>query len=745
MLDEAVVKGLLANNVGSRFYSFGHDRIQEAGKFPWRLGNSRLLLFPPADDAYPAFRTAYRMIPPGRDRDDLRLRLGLKLYEMGMTDHGEDWILFSAADHLNATSLQVKNDDPAFLIKVNLEVADRASSVAAYQYAIKYLGMAKQSLQRMNNPWEDHYDITLRVYRATAEAELCLGHFDVGMAVGQHVISRARCLEDKMPTYVAICRAVGREERHKEAYEMSVDILQTMGAIPKRCVGLKLSLIKDFLYVKRYFARHCDTDILDLPILENKRLETVMELLSVASYHAYYCDAVLDFLTCISRMLVLSIKNGHSPCSGIAMMGYSLFCNALNDMRGAHRFSHLARDILTKTQARELECLQIFVVTHFVYAWKDPADEIIELYERAHKVGMESGDFENALLSQTSSYHHAFVAGRSLAALEMKYSSVIEKLNLYNIQSVRSIAGEQLLPIRYLRGTSKQPFDPMFLAKLGPKGKVDDSSENFRLIYGYMGRLQLAVYLNDDDFALHNVRELSLLADTDTGFSMKSVRKCFSSLAYATLYRKRRKLSYLTKSRRYLRQLKSICQSKGTTCWHRCMLMEAHLHAAEGRNATAIRAAYDHAIGAALRNGHNHDAALGSQLAAEYCLSVMEQNPEDSVYFKTMELSVRHYLEQARQHYLSWGAIALINHLERQHHGFFDRCYGAALNAAELLSVNPSLGSSPSDIDPLVASLRSKTSDNQRGYADDTKEDISVLTMETHFASPEVSIRDGNS
>ena len=33
LLDKAVVEGLLTNNVGSRLYSFGHDRIQEAGTF----------------------------------------------------------------------------------------------------------------------------------------------------------------------------------------------------------------------------------------------------------------------------------------------------------------------------------------------------------------------------------------------------------------------------------------------------------------------------------------------------------------------------------------------------------------------------------------------------------------------------------------------------------------------------------------------------------------------------------------
>jgi len=32
MLDKAVADGLLVNTVGSRIYSFGHDRIQEAGE-----------------------------------------------------------------------------------------------------------------------------------------------------------------------------------------------------------------------------------------------------------------------------------------------------------------------------------------------------------------------------------------------------------------------------------------------------------------------------------------------------------------------------------------------------------------------------------------------------------------------------------------------------------------------------------------------------------------------------------------
>ena len=682
-------------------------------------------------------------MPPGMERDDLRSRLGLKLYEMGMGSDGEDWVLFSAADHLNATALQLKSDDPTFLIKVNLEVADRASSVAAYQYALKYLGVAKQSLLGMNDPWEDHYCVTLRVYRATAEAELCLGHFDVGMAAGHNVISRARCLDDKMPTYLAICKAIGREQRHKEASEFGFDVLHTMGAIPKRGIGLKMYLIRDFLYLKRFFAKHSDAEILAIPILDNKGLATTMELLSVASYHAYYCGAMLDFLAGVSRMLVVSLKNGHSPCCGTAMMGFSLFSNAVNDMKAAHRFSHLAREILTMTQAREEQCLQIFVITHFVYAWKDPSDQIIELYEGAHKIGMEAGDFENALLSQVSGYHHAFVAGHSLAALEMKYSSVLEKLDLYNIQFVRGFAVEHLLPIQHLRGTGNHQFEPALLSTFGPTGALDNASEYFRLTYGYLGRLQLAVYFNDNEFARHTLRELDRLAPgSDTGFGIKSARICFSSLAYASLYMKSRRRCYLRKGRWYLRQLKGFCQSKGTSCWHRCALMEAHLVAAEGKNATAVSAAYDHAIGAATRNGYNHDAALASQLAAEYCLSVLQRNHANRTDFVTMEQLARGYLSQARELYLSWGAMALVNHLEERHRPYFERCYGSRVYSNELTSINPSSQSSRSGTNPVIALFPG--SQICSNILQESTEDVSVLTMETHFSPWRASIDDGD-
>jgi len=94
--------------------------------------------------------------------------------------------------------------------------------------------------------------------------------------------------------------------------------------------------------------------------------------------------------------------------------------------------------------------------------------------------------------------------------------------------------------------------------------------------------------------------------------------------------------------------------------------MEAHLEAVTGREPTSIALAFDRAIEAASHSGYDHDAALGSQLAAEYCLSVMQRIHKDSILFPTTDMLFCRYLQQARALYESWGATALINQLEKK-------------------------------------------------------------------------------
>jgi len=86
-----------------------------------------------------------------------------------------------------------------------------------------------------------------------------------------------------------------------------------------------------------------------------------------------------------------------------------------------------------------------------------------------------------------------------------------------------------------------------------------------------------------------------------------------------------------------------------------------------GRQSTSIPVAFDRAIETASNDGYGHDAALGSQLAAEYCVSAMQRIDKDSKQYKTMDILLRRYLQQARDLYKAWGAMALIDHLDNRH------------------------------------------------------------------------------
>lgn len=584
---------------------------------------------------------------------------------MGKLENSEEWMLYSAADHLNTTARGLAND-PLFQIKVNLEAGDKAASCAAFEMASKYLGFALQDLLCLDDPWESHYETTLKVYQTTVEVKLCQGHLAVGKSIGEEVLRKVKSADDKMPVQLALTHALGREEKHQESFDMSVATLRLLKEYPGGVVSMHASLTKDFLYVRRYFKKKSDEEVLALPLLKDKRKEYVMAFLSSSSYQAFYCGKMVPFLLAVLRMLRTSIKYGLCGQTAAAMTGYSLFCHNINDKAGAMRFSALAKKVLKLTNAKHLEALQLFVVTHHISGWKDMHEDALETYFEAYKSGMESGDFENGLLSRTASFHHEFVAGFPLKPLNDKFSDLVLKLQGYKIDAVLQMTLQQWFVVQHLTGTATSSFTDFE----DPERR--DSSNTYRLVYGYLARLQLGVYFGDYNFAETMAEKLAPIAQFDKSHSVNSLGLFFSSLAYAALARLYKKRSYLKKARKFCNQLASLCKAKGANSWHRCSLMEAHLKSLVGSNMSLAQSSYDEAIELALKTGHNQDAALGALLAAEHFLTVRDDLLNSHVLATARDLLVKNYLTKARDLFNEWGAAALVKHLEQVYEEYLD-------------------------------------------------------------------------
>jgi predicted ATPase len=689
LLDSAVLEGLLSNSTGSKKYSFEHDRIQQA---------------------------AFELVPTGRQRDKFRLDIGHGLLSVasGKRAHSSDifsfdalgvlsrvpadreWMLFTAADHINASQCEDASSPTAteLLTALNYHVGNVAASKAAYETASSYLMLAKQHLQcNCKDVWKTQYDLTLKIFSKLVDVELWRGNFVLARKLSVDILANARTADDRLPTQLALAKAFGREEKHSESLQNAVSALRALRVYPRGPLCKYVGLLKNLLFVKRYFSRKRDDEIVSIPLMTDERYLMAMEFMSVGCYQAYFLGHELEFVCLTLRMLRTTIKHGLCGQSGVALIGFGLFCNNLNDMEGAHRFSSLSRQVLERTKAKHLEPIQLLVVAHWITGWSDPPPKVLSVFERGYRSGMETGDFENALLNMSAvrrmwlgpgrslkpqsqlillflivqGYHHEYAAGYPLPVLDMKYEQLVQRLQLYKINSVLVMTEEQWRKIRHLMGrnSSGNPLDVRELSKFGP-GKKRDGSEKYRLLYGYLCRLELAVYFGDLEFAA-KMAVKTLENDSDYSFTTNSLRLFFSGLTYATLARDTNKRHYRRKARRCCKEYKKLCDIKGLNSWHRAMVLEAQLKTLDGKEDGRIEATYDRAVQCALSSGHIQDAGLACQLAAGYFSSLPQQRGSCVECGVTRQSLVTKYADQARHFYRQWGAFGLIEHLEEMY------------------------------------------------------------------------------
>lgn len=618
LLDIAVLEGLLSNSVGSRYYKFAHDRIQQA---------------------------AYELVTPGEDRDKLKRMTGMRLFELGELDSGEDWMLFVAADHLNSTKHQ--QSDPLILARLNLMCGERAYGLAAFLPASQYLREGLEQLKQIDLHWQSHYDLSLRLYRAISDVELCLGNFDVGNDLGQQVLTNAETLQDKLDTYLSLAVAKGRQHRHAEALDLCKVALRLLGDYPKRFLLAQLAI--DQRAVKHYFRRHSDFDILHLPIMKDGRKLAAMKFYAEILLRAFLCGRRAEFMLAGLCMLQMTFEFGLCGQSAEALAYHGLLLGSFGNQDGAIRMARLARQVIELTKEKKSESMVLIVVSVFIDCWSGPNVNTLETLQKAHKSGMEVGDIENGFRSWFHTHHQAYSTGYPLGPVETSGAELVEQLQLYGVDSILSIVLEIRVPIRYLAGRADKPLNWDEIEHVCPV--MHDSSETYRLLYAYLGRLELAIFFRELDVANRIAERVASVGTYDSSYVALTHRIYFSGLAASGMARKTGLRKYKKRARAFATEMRRITRARGLNTLHKALMLEADLLACKSKNVAKVQDAYNEAIASAMEAGHTHLAALGSEIAAEYFVENHDK------------ISARKYISQARDLYRDWGATAKVEEL----------------------------------------------------------------------------------
>ena len=380
----------LIDRIGSHSLKFTHDRIREG---------------------------AYSLIPAGRERDTLHLRIGEIILDMVTSGSEHQSLKFVAADQLNHGVAYITDQKQKLdLASLNLEAGEMAMSISAFVPAAELFSKGLVLLHGDMNHWKINYDLSLKLYNLAAEAALCNGDFEMHQRMVDEVLENAQCLNDKLPVYCILVESLTAQQKLEEAMRVGYDVLAQLGQrFPKRF--LLFNLLADFQKTKRMLRGYSDDDLLSLPPLEDENVIIAIRLMIHLWRCAYFLQKLESMVLLMFRQLQLMLCYGASGDTPYTYASYGMIlCGGLGDIKEGCRFGRLALRLLDQYNEQET---QVLLLAHsFVVHWQSPVQDQIDPLLRGHKAGMASGDVVNAFLCSVGYTFFYYHSGLPLEPLE---------------------------------------------------------------------------------------------------------------------------------------------------------------------------------------------------------------------------------------------------------------------------------------------------------------------------------------
>ena len=282
LLGCAVKQGILSQQADGdgKQYAFAHEKIREA---------------------------SYAMIPEGRSRDQLLVRISNVLVELG--DEGDRcWALFAAVDHLNSVA-------PALvprmqLARLNFRVGklNLDKGAAAGANANFLAGLA--CLAASGSMWTD-YDFTLELLDAVMTSEWGMDHHDQALEHSSDVLRNAKSLEDKSTAYLYRMKGFGVNaagDDGRQAVREGLEICKIYG-LKFPYPAKKPHLLKESAQLKAALRGRPLTALSKLP--PTRDAAPFERLRALQGYARAACDGDLEALL-VHRAVRLALKGGIS-------------------------------------------------------------------------------------------------------------------------------------------------------------------------------------------------------------------------------------------------------------------------------------------------------------------------------------------------------------------------------------------------------------------------------------------------
>ena len=604
-------------------------------------------------------------LTPDNGRELLHLRIGRILYQLhNDARFNDEWIFFAAVDQLNrGCDCIIHPDDRIQLARLNMTAGEVAKSRSAFIIAAEYLKCGARLLDSTGGAWDDdHYELTLELYSNAAEMEHCAGNADYCRAMIDQIIRNAHSLTDRLRAHLVEVNLLGSQGQLAQAVRTGLKIMKELGvSFPSK--PRVYHIVGNVIKTRRMVKNMSDDDLLNGPSLKDSTRLLTLEVMQVTIIYAYVFQKGAYLPLMLLRFMQLSLQGGLSEYSGFAYANYAQILASSGEIEEGYRFANLALKLLDSTK-EFLKPSVLYLVHSSLYHWKNPLRASLNDILKSYSLGMESGNIE-AAMSSSGVYCMLYAfSGLPLAPVSNDMRRFMQQMMDYNQDTAHMTMAPVWQYVLNLMGRSKFPciltgeaMDQFCLMK---NAKVGRNSIAVKNILRY--RFFLAVQYFNTDLAELMMKEVEEHKD-DTKSSFGYAREIFSiGLTLLAKAKSTGKNLYARKACKYIRMIEKWTKLGNVNCHDMMLLLQAESMSLSDRtDVTLVRDAYNKAISSSSRSGYIHNAALASELAADYFQRKQQRGVEEDQFWK------KHYVSQAHELYLQWNAWGKVRTLEIAH------------------------------------------------------------------------------
>jgi predicted ATPase/signal transduction histidine kinase len=624
---EAVRAGLILRNDNS--YQFLHDRVREA---------------------------AYALIPE-KERPEFHLCIGRRL----LTRMSPDEVVENIFDIVNqfnlGGSLIYDRDDKTRVAELNLEAGRKAKTTAAYASAGGFFSLGIALLGDWG--WETQPKLAFDLRYEMAECEFIGANFAETRRLISELLSRGKSKIDRAAAYRLKMQLHMVESALLEAIQTGLECLQMFDVV-MRVEPTRQDVQIEYDKVWLNLGVRPIESLIDLPLMTNSEMQTVMSVLRIFFRPAYLVDTNLTQLI-VCYMVNISLTHGTTEASAHGYVGFGLFLGPVfHRYHDGDRFAELAMRLIEKHQFSAWTS-DTYLMSQMVVVWTRPLTVAVEFLRTSFRAAVESGDVVLACYSLEHMVTDMLARGDNLDQLWLESEKALDSAQKAKFLQVVNVLTSTQGFIQSMRGgnVSISGFADEEIKAALERG---EGSPPVAICFDLILKLQTYFMAGQYEAAVAMVREIEPLLWSAQCHIQAADYYYYAALAIAAMIgpsssEPRRSAESL---KRYLTKLSEWAEIYAPTFFDKYALVSAEIARIEGRDLEAMRL-YEDAILSARKHGFIQNEAISYEVAAQFYLD------------RGYETIAQTYLRNAHQCYLRWGALGKVEQLEQKFSGVADR------------------------------------------------------------------------